>query len=109
MVGYRLRIPQIQNRLCQIKTGERKTKIVALLATIKCLQGHTVDVWTSNPILAEEGVDGTRVRVQTYGNYKPNRPTEESSHTGMCYEIDMLQGTIENFQFEINANSMSSH
>ena len=48
---------------------ERKTT-VALLAIVKCLQGHIVDGWTSSPILTEEDVDGTRIRVQTYSNYK---------------------------------------
>ncbi|XP_063914647.1 uncharacterized protein LOC135131053 [Zophobas morio] len=119
--GYRLRIPQIlsviiflhgnrvQGRLSQIKTGEGKTNIVALLAIVKCLQGHTVDVLTSSPILAQEGVDETRTLLSVFGLTVAtnNRPTDdESKYTGACYEADVLYGTIGNFQFDYLKESL---
>ncbi|CAM4982218.1 unnamed protein product [Rotaria socialis] len=42
-----------KGRLAQINTGEGKTTIVAMLATLKALEGHCVDVITSSPELAK--------------------------------------------------------
>jgi hypothetical protein len=39
--------------LMQVSTGEGKSLIVSMLAVIKCLQGHTVDIVTSSPLLAK--------------------------------------------------------
>jgi preprotein translocase subunit SecA len=39
--------------LCQIATGEGKSTIVSVIATIKALQGYKVDVITSSLILAK--------------------------------------------------------
>src|SRR4051812_20381419 len=45
--------PNEQGRLLQISTGEGKTTICAMLASIKALQGENVDIITSSPILAK--------------------------------------------------------
>ena len=39
--------------LMQVSTGEGKSLIVSILATIKCLQGHTIDIVTSSNVLAK--------------------------------------------------------
>jgi replicative superfamily II helicase len=65
VTGYPLRSAQKLAYLCflrskpnfgkilQISTGEGKTVIVSLMAVMKALQGHPVDVITSNEVLAE--------------------------------------------------------
>jgi preprotein translocase subunit SecA len=67
LTGHHLRIPQIistllyfstsehKGRLLQISTGEGKTVVASLMATIKALQGHKVDIITSNELLAQQG------------------------------------------------------
>ena len=45
--------PKNKGLFTQIKTGEGKTTIVAILATINALRGKYVDVLTSSEILAE--------------------------------------------------------
>ncbi|KAJ3660162.1 hypothetical protein Zmor_004630 [Zophobas morio] len=111
--GFQLRAPQIlsvlvflhnqQNagRLCQIKTGEGKTVIVSLLAVIKCLQGHRVDVLTTNPLLAAEGVTETKRFYSVFGiSVATNNKGSDGSINPSCYTADVLYGTITNFQFD---------
>ncbi|KAJ3651894.1 hypothetical protein Zmor_017898 [Zophobas morio] len=112
--GHRLRDTQIlavliffhgqnnKGRLCQIKTGEGKTVIVSLLAVIKALQGLTVDVITSNPLLAADGVDETKMFYSTFGlTVATNNPGESKA----CYTADVLYGTISSFQFDFLKDS----
>ena len=56
-----------QGVLLQIATGEGKSTITALLATIKALQGHNVDVITSSSILAERDVDERKSFFDMFG------------------------------------------
>jgi preprotein translocase subunit SecA len=112
--GHRLRDTQIlavliffhnqknQGRLCQIKTGEGKTVIISLIAVIRALQGVTVDVITSNPILAASGVDETRTFYSAFGlTVSTNNPVEnDKSDFKIGYTADVLYGTISNFQFD---------
>jgi preprotein translocase subunit SecA len=39
--------------LMQVSTGEGKSLIIGMLTIIKCLQGHTIDIVTSSPVLAK--------------------------------------------------------
>ncbi|XP_068902504.1 uncharacterized protein [Tenebrio molitor] len=112
--GHRLRDTQIlavlvffhsqnnQGRLCQIKTGEGKTVIISLIVVIRALQGVTVDVITSNPILAASGVDETRTFYSAFGlTVSTNNPVEnDRSDFKIGYTADVLYGTISNFQFD---------
>jgi hypothetical protein len=112
--GFRLRNTQIltaliffhnqnnQGRLCQIQTGEGKTIIVALLAVIRALQGHKVDVITSNPLLAADGVKETKKFYSVFGlTVSTNNVGEESGNQDKIgYTADILYGTISNFQFD---------
>jgi preprotein translocase subunit SecA len=112
--GHRLRDTQIlavliffhsqsnQGRLCQIETGEGKTVIISLIAVIRALQGVTVDVITSNPIIAANGVDETKTFYSTFNlTVSTNNPEKSgTSDSKNCYTADVLYGTISNFQFD---------
>ncbi|XP_044261236.1 uncharacterized protein LOC123009175 [Tribolium madens] len=102
--GNRLRDTQIlaillffqndQGRLCEIKTGEGKTIIVSILAVIKALQGHLVDVITTSPVLANEGVAQTRSFYSIFG------VTVSSNDLAVGYTADVVYGSINSFQFD---------
>jgi preprotein translocase subunit SecA len=112
--GHRLRDTQIlavliffhnrnnQGRLCEIKTGEGKTIIISLIAAIRALQGVTVDVITSNSIMAANGVDETKTFYSTFNlTVSTNNPEENNTNDSkICYTADVLYGTISNFQFD---------
>ena len=44
------------NKFCQINTGEGKTTITSALAVLRVLQGKTVDIITSNQVLAKDAI-----------------------------------------------------
>ena len=114
--GHRLRDPQLlsiliflqtegrDGRLCQIKTGEGKTTIVSFLATIKALQGEQVDVITSNPVLALEGVKDKSKFYQLFNlKVDTNNTAKDDNYVDGpkgCYGTDILYGCISNFQFD---------
>src|SRR5687767_4023007 len=87
-----------KGKLCQIATGEGKTTIVSLLAVIKSLQGEKVDIITSNPVLAEEGVKDKRDFYGAFGlSVATNNPEEKySGGSKQCYSSDVLYGSISN-------------
>ncbi|XP_044261297.1 protein translocase subunit SecA-like isoform X2 [Tribolium madens] len=90
-----------QGRLCQIKTGEGKTVIISLLAVIKALQGWTVDVITSNSLLAADGVAETKRFYSVFNlTVSTNNPAEGEGNFKIGYSADVLYGTISNFQFD---------
>ncbi|WP_341760877.1 DnaJ domain-containing protein [Candidatus Tisiphia endosymbiont of Thecophora atra] len=107
--GHRLRDTQIlsilvflqtknnQGKLCQIHTGEGKTTIVSLLAVIKVLQGETVDIITSNHVLAGEGVEQRENFYNAFGISVAHNNTDENKE---CYKANVLYGSIGNFQFD---------
>lgn len=93
-----------KGRLCQISTGEGKTSIVALLAIIKASRGEFVDILTSNPVLAQEGVDQKSPLYQLFNiTVNTNNPDEKNDYTKGpkdCYKAKVVYGCISNFQFD---------
>jgi len=92
-----------QGKLCQINTGEGKTTIVSLLATMKILQGKkTVDIITSNTVLAEEGAKEKKDFYGAFGISVSTNSVDEKYLGGPkeCYKADILYGSIGNFQFD---------
>lgn len=91
-----------QGKLCQIKTGEGKTTIVSLLAVIKVLQGETVDIITSNPVLAEEGVKEKKSFYAVFNLTAETNNNDPKYVSGPreCYKADILYGCISSFQFD---------
>ncbi len=111
--GHRLRDTQIlsaliflqpkdSGQLCQIHTGEGKTTIVSLLAAIKSLQGQVVDIVTSNPVLAADGVKDKAEFYQVLNLTVATNNLDENYKRGPreCYKADIVYGSISNFQFD---------
>ena len=59
--------PKDKGLFTQIKTGEGKTTIVAMLAAIKALRGNFVDVLTSSEILAERDSEEKKIFYSLLG------------------------------------------
>ncbi|KAJ3645482.1 hypothetical protein Zmor_023132 [Zophobas morio] len=119
--GFRLRDTQIlaaliflhkqenQGRLCQIQTGEGKTNIVSLLAVVKALQGFKVDVITSNPLLADDGVKETETFYSVFNLTVSTNNPSTNGESKIGYIADILYGTISNFQFDYLKDSFEGY
>ncbi|CAF3462152.1 unnamed protein product [Rotaria socialis] len=87
-------------RLSQINTGEGKTTIVAMLAAMKALEGHKVDVVTSSPELAKPQAKQQRKFFEHFGltvsdNGKGTTTIKEN------YRADIVYGAASDFQGDI--------
>lgn len=93
---------QDKGLLAQIHTGEGKTTVVAILAAIKALQGKSVDIITSNPILASDCIKSKRIFYEILGLSVDANNLNEKYTTGerKCYKADIVYGSIGNFQFD---------
>lgn len=91
-------------RLCEIKTGEGKTLIIAMLSMIKVLQGYKVDIITSNSDLIKTGMKENGplfdcLDISFSHNTLDTNSANINEHN-KCYENDIVYGTISNFQFD---------
>ncbi|CAG8617162.1 6790_t:CDS:2, partial [Dentiscutata heterogama] len=59
--------PKGQGRSLQVSTGEGKSTICAMLASIKALQGENVDIITSSSVLAKRDADERKSFYETLG------------------------------------------
>ena len=95
-----------KGRLAEIATGEGKSTIVAMLAAIKALQGNTVDVVSSSPLLAfrdaEEKADFFKLFDLTVAcNWEPHADNSMRAGFKACYAADIVYGDANNFQFDL--------
>lgn len=107
-------------RLAQIATGEGKSTIVAMLAAIKALQGQTVDVVSSSPLLAFRDAEASRGFFELFGlsvasNWEPTFNNTKKSGPKACYQaqcsdpedkgpykpLNIVYGDANNFQFDL--------
>lgn len=111
--GYELRPAQILsvleffrekevNKFCQINTGEGKTTVTSAIAVIKALRGETVDIITSNEVLAQDAV---KARSDFYALFNLSVAHNNANHGYVrgikdCYASDIVYGTIGNFEFD---------
>lgn len=89
--------------ISQINTGEGKTTIVACVQALKVLlQGYKGYVFTSNCVLAEEGVTKNQNFYQDLNITVAHNNPDETYMDGpkACYAADIVYGTINNFQFD---------
>ncbi|WP_341793710.1 MULTISPECIES: DEAD/DEAH box helicase [unclassified Rickettsia] len=112
--GYELRPVQILstleffrengalNKFCQVNTGEGKTTLTSLIAVIKALQGETVDIITSNEVLAQDAVRDREDFYSLFGLSVAHNNADHSHEKGTrdCYKHDIVYGTIGNFEFD---------
>ena len=87
-------------RLSQINTGEGKTTVVAMLAVMKALEGHKVDVVTSSPELAKPQAKQQRSFYEQFClTVSHNGKDAEDIKTS--YRADIVYGAASDFQGDI--------
>ncbi|CAF3062018.1 unnamed protein product [Rotaria sp. Silwood2] len=89
-----------KGRLAQINTGEGKTTIVAMLAAIKALEGHQVDIITSSPELATPQSIQQKEFYQQF-NLTVSHNGNDSIDIKERYKADIVYGAAGNFQGDI--------
>ena len=89
--------PKKKGLFTQIKTGEGKTTIVAMLATIKALRGKYVDILTSSEVLAERD-SKEKQKFYSMFNLKVTHAKKEKFHRynivygdSLSFEGDILR------------------
>ena len=86
--------------LMQVSTGEGKSLIVGILAVIKWLQGHTVDIITSADHLAERDAKEMQEFYSVFGlSVADNK--DRSSGTKECYSKSIVYGSPGAFQGDL--------
>ncbi|MDX1916568.1 MAG: hypothetical protein SFT68_01090 [Rickettsiaceae bacterium] len=89
--------------LLEIATGEGKSLIVAMLASVKALLGHKVDVITSSPVLAERDLEEKLyffkiLGLDAYHNISSGMNSRKAPKE--CYKCDIVYGDLSNFQYD---------
>jgi hypothetical protein len=105
-------LDQGTNKFCQINTGEGKTTVTSALAAIRTLQGETVDIITSNQVLAEDAVKDRENFYALFGiSVTHNNPDLSNPYVeGLkeCYTHDVVYGTIGAFAFDHLHNNVEA-
>ena len=96
------------NRLLEIMTGEGKSCVVAMFATVLGIQGKHIDIVTSSPILALRDAEEWASYYQIFNlNVSHNTDLERAKNVDMdevkreCYKNNIVYGTIGNFSADI--------
>jgi len=111
--GYEVRLIQMMSvlillnskengRLVQIATGEGKSTITAILASIHSLQGKSVDIITSSPILARRDSEDKANFYKMLG-LSCGHNTDKTIMDGVksCYKSNIVYGDVSNYQFDL--------
>ncbi len=100
------------NKFCQINTGEGKTTITSALAVLRVLQGKTVDIITSNQVLAKDAIRERKDFYALFGiSITDNNPDLDNPYLeGLkkCYTHDVVYGTIGAFAFDHLHNNVEA-
>ena len=99
---------QKSNQLLEVLTGEGKSVIVAMLATILAIQGKHVDVLTSSPVLAVRDVEEWKEFYEQFNITVShitdlNRPQDADGDAEKMesYKKQVVYGTVGNFAGDI--------
>ncbi|CAF1334102.1 unnamed protein product [Rotaria sordida] len=88
--------------LLQIRTGEGKSTIIAVLAVIHVLKGKNVDVITSSPVLAERDAKEKKNFYNMFNLQCSDNNDKSIYWTGpkSCYNSEIVYGEVAQFQFD---------
>ncbi|AIF82058.1 hypothetical protein I862_07520 [endosymbiont of Acanthamoeba sp. UWC8] len=78
--------------LAQIATGEGKSLIIAMFATIQVLSGRQVDIITSSPVLAIRDVEEYQDFYEKVGITVDHNIGSTGNNPKICYEADIVYG-----------------
>ena len=90
-----------KGRLLEILTGEGKSCVIAMAAATYALQGGTVDIVTSSPVLSQRDAEEWRefyfsLKLKVGCNIEYN-----TKNGATCYECPIVYGTVETFARDI--------
>ncbi|XP_055355082.1 uncharacterized protein LOC129600552 [Paramacrobiotus metropolitanus] len=91
-----------KGQLQQVATGSGKSAIVAVLAAVKALEGHTVDIYTSSPVLAERDAQEWAPFYQMFGltcGHNGDKGVYVAKKKP-CYDQRIVYGECAQFQFD---------
>lgn len=88
-------------RLVQVNTGEGKTTTVAMLAVLKVLEGHRVDVITSSPELARPQATSLAGFYKLFEISVDCNEANNENGAKKCYMTDVVYGCSGDFQGEL--------
>ncbi len=91
-------------RLAQVNTGEGKSLIVAMLATLKSLQGYKVDIVTTSVELSKPDSEGFQPFYEMFNlTVAENSLAKPGDYEAKkkIYSSDIVYGTTNNFQGDI--------
>ena len=87
--------------LQQVKTGEGKTLVVAMLAAAKALLGYHVDIVTSNRDLAQMGMTKCQPFFKQLGLQAAVNCTEDDDTNQQAYKSHIVYGDVGSFQRDV--------
>ena len=104
LVSYCLLFIQRLNekgRLLEILTGEGKSCVIAMVAATYALQGRTVDIVTSSPVLSQRDAEEWRKFYKTLELDADCNVEDNRGEDSQCYKCPIVYGTVETFARDI--------
>jgi preprotein translocase subunit SecA len=98
---------EYKGRIAQVKTGEGKSTIIAMLALYLTCQGLTVDIISSSRYLAQRDEEKYREFFNLFGITTSNLCVDSPNFSNFLGQI--MYGTNFDFEFAIMRDYFSSH
>jgi hypothetical protein len=95
--------------LLEVKTGEGKTCILAMVAATLALIGYSVDIVTSSTVLAQRDSDNWRPFYERLGLSVGCNTSLNSRLTSDCYSCNVVYGTASDFARDILQTEFLKH